>query len=172
MRSLAERFWEKVRIGDGCWIWAGAQSAGYGNIRVLWSGVWKTTKATRVMWFLTHGEWPTQFMLHSCDNPICVNPDHLSEGTGSDNKQQEITRGRNYNKSLTHCPAGHEYTDENTYRHTELSRRCRECNRLSVTRYRTSQASQVASPLPQDGCTQLSVVVTLKPTIQFTAHGT
>jgi hypothetical protein len=138
-RPLEDRFWEKVEIrrpGE-CWPWLGSKNtpAGYGDIRAKINGQWKTVKVTHVLWFLTFGEWPTQMMLHSCDNPPCVNPSHLSEGTGSDNKQQEISRGRNHEATRTHCPRGHDYTAKNT-RLCGGSRVCKECDRLNQQRIR------------------------------------
>lgn len=53
--------------------------------------------ATRVQWFLQHGEWPAADLdvCHTCDNPPCVRPDHLWLGTESANIQDCITKGRN-----------------------------------------------------------------------------
>lgn len=86
--------WDKVNFSeDGCWLWTGAVSGGggYGNIR--FEG--KQTTPHRVSWILSFGEIPDGLMVcHSCDVRICINPNHLFLGTGSDNKQDEITKGR------------------------------------------------------------------------------
>jgi hypothetical protein len=53
---------------------------------------------------------------HTCDNPPCINPDHLLEGTHADNSMDRVLRGRTYGhgKNNTHCKHGHEFTPENT----------------------------------------------------------
>lgn len=53
----------------------------------------KTMKASRVAYYLYNGEWPIQ-ALHKCDNPACVNPLHLWNGTQKDNIQDAWSKGR------------------------------------------------------------------------------
>lgn len=92
-RPLPERFWEKVRRAgpDECWEWIAAkQSKGYGHIYV--DGT--VRDAHRVSFYLEHGRWPQPNCLHSCDNPSCVNPAHLREGTQSENIIEMFTKGR------------------------------------------------------------------------------
>ncbi len=89
-----ERFWAKVQRGepDDCWLWtAGRTGSEYGAF-CMEHGVQK--KATHVMWFLTHGYWPTEFICHRCDNPPCVNPNHLFEGDGFVNMQDAALKQR------------------------------------------------------------------------------
>lgn len=92
MKALADRFWEKVvDVGTtGCWTWTASTSRGYGKIDV--DG--KTRIATHVALFLDTGRWPKKFVLHKCDNPACVRPDHLYEGTRKQNGTDAVTRGR------------------------------------------------------------------------------
>lgn len=91
---LENRFAQQVDRSEnatGCHLWTGVKSrGGYGSITV--EG--KNQLAHRVSWFLANGRWPTDDILHSCDNPPCVNPEHLSEGTHSDNMRQMIERDR------------------------------------------------------------------------------
>lgn len=89
---LAERFWVKVdrRGPDECWPWkASKHRLGYGFIRV--DGV--CTTASRVALYLHTGEWPRN-ACHRCDNPGCVNPAHLYDGSVADNMRDCVQRGR------------------------------------------------------------------------------
>lgn len=95
--SLEIRFWKKVdKSGDNeCWNWTGAKtSKGYGGIgRGGRAG--KFELAHRVSYELAYGEIPDGLhVLHSCDNPSCVNPAHLRAGTCSENIQEAFDKGR------------------------------------------------------------------------------
>lgn len=92
---IEKRFWAKVNKSDGCWIWTGAKSSkGYGFIGSGGSGG-RMLLAHRVSYEFANGEIPDGMMiLHSCDNPSCVNPDHLRVGTCSDNIQEAFDKGR------------------------------------------------------------------------------
>ena len=91
--SLKLRFLSKIKILGDCWVWHGAKNGvGYGAIRV------KRIKrpAHRVSYELFKGKIPDgMFVCHSCDNPPCVNPNHLWTGTHRDNMQDAIRKGRN-----------------------------------------------------------------------------
>lgn len=82
----------KVVIENGCWIWQGSKNdKGYGRIR---SGK-KTFRAHRVSYEAFHGPIPKGHgVLHKCDNPSCINPDHLFSGTQFDNMSDASTKGR------------------------------------------------------------------------------
>lgn len=92
--SLAERFHAKYHIDNetGCWIWTGATDRrGYGKI----GHNYKTRISTHVSLELHGHPRPAGLCaLHSCDNPRCVNPDHLRWGTLSDNMKDAFERGR------------------------------------------------------------------------------
>jgi hypothetical protein len=91
--DLERRFFDKVRKEDGCWRWlASANSLGYGKIRIG-GRRGKSFKAHRVSFFIKHG-WEPEYVLHTCDNPGCVNPDHLYAGTVQDNVADMWSRGR------------------------------------------------------------------------------
>ena len=92
--SLADRFWPRVAIIPGqCWEWDAARdSAGYGVLNI---GHSVTERAHVVSFILHNGKRPAGMMvLHHCDNPPCVRPDHLYGGTAKDNTRDMIKRGR------------------------------------------------------------------------------
>lgn len=74
-----------------CWVWMrGKTLKGYGQLDV--GG--KSVKANRYSFFLEHGRWPEPQCLHHCDNPACVRPSHLFEGTNDDNVADKVRKGR------------------------------------------------------------------------------
>lgn len=124
----ADRFWSKVSIpADGCWLWQAADSGrGYG--RVWFRG--KVRVASRVAFELTRGYEPTQRVLHSCDEPRCVNPSHLSEGSQSENMRQCRDRGRLNNGNRPRkasCPRGHLFAEHGRWRADRNHPVCRVC---------------------------------------------
>ena len=87
----AERFWSRVDKTESCWLWTGTKGKnGYGSLMMNY----KRWYAHRFAWFLTHGVEPKGFLLHSCDTPLCVNPEHLREGTAAENSQDMVARNR------------------------------------------------------------------------------
>lgn len=90
--DLKERFWAKVKREDGCWEWtAHIDDWGYGVFRVNR----KLCKAHRVSWEWENGPIPDgSLVLHRCDNPKCVRPDHLFLGTPKDNMRDASAKGR------------------------------------------------------------------------------
>ncbi|MDO9580401.1 MAG: HNH endonuclease signature motif containing protein [Bacteroidales bacterium] len=93
--DIAARFWPKVKQTDGCWLWLGAKdSDGYGSIKI---GNHRGTHAHRIAYALKVGHIPTGLsVLHSCDNPSCVRPDHLFLGTQLDNVNDMAKKGRDH----------------------------------------------------------------------------
>lgn len=61
----------------------------------------RTLLAHRVSFYFTRGRWPKPFCLHRCDNPKCVRPDHLFEGTHTDNVRDMVQKGRHPSQKLT-----------------------------------------------------------------------
>lgn len=147
-RSVYQRLWAKVdRLHpNGCWVWTGTvNGGGYGTIGVgsRSDGTKKKVLAHRVAFEWFKGEIPEGHdVCHTCDNPRCVNPDHLFIGTRAENMQDCSRKGRARKPTATHCKNGHPFSDENTI-HTGTQRACRICRRAATRRhyYRNKELS-------------------------------
>ena len=94
--SLVERFWSRVETPvTGCWTWTGTLNhRGYGVLGRGGRGEGNVL-VHRLSWELTRGEIPNGFaVMHRCDNPPCVRPDHLEPGTWGDNNRDMTRKGR------------------------------------------------------------------------------
>lgn len=95
IKQYAEQFWAKVEKGMSCWVWQGARKseAGLDYGQFYYKG--KRLASHRVAWELTNGIIPKGLcVLHKCDIPSCVNPDHLFLGTRKDNIADRHIKGR------------------------------------------------------------------------------
>jgi hypothetical protein len=87
-----QRFWKYVKKTPTCWLWTGAKHyPGYG---VILRKKGKYIDAHRFSYELHNGEIPAgKWVLHRCDNPACVNPEHLFIGNNSDNIKDAYEKG-------------------------------------------------------------------------------
>ena len=120
-----------------CWVWTGyLRPDGYGRAYAgKIDGKYKLIRTHRAMYELYVGQIPLNLTIdHLCRNRACGNPKHLRILTLSENCKD------NGFATKTHCPQGHEYTDENTYYHKLkngwVQRQCRACDRERHRRYR------------------------------------
>ena len=95
--TLAQRFsrYTEPREG-GCVEWVGSRDKnGYGRITTKVDGITRAFRSHRLAWELAHGPIPAGlWVLHLCDNPPCVNLDHLLLGTARDNNHDMKAKGR------------------------------------------------------------------------------
>lgn len=87
------RFWSKVDVGrvKQCWLWRGTpHSNGYGMFRLYQLRI----PAHRLAFELIFGRPAAEVVRHKCDTPLCCNPDHLEDGTVSDNVKDRMLRNR------------------------------------------------------------------------------
>jgi hypothetical protein len=111
--TLEERFWFRVDkengpihpvLGTRCWVWKGSIANNYGRIRDTegrFGPKHTQIRPHRVAWMLAtgtvlphHAGSKDIHVRHKCDNPLCVNVDHLELGTPKENIQDSIQRGR------------------------------------------------------------------------------
>lgn len=87
-----------VNTVSGCWEWNGSKRRGYGRTTAgsRTDGTRRTVSAHRLSYELHNGAIPDGYeVCHKCDNPSCINPDHLFVGTRQDNIDDRERKGRN-----------------------------------------------------------------------------
>jgi len=124
-----ERFMEKVFKTKSCWIWLGCiNNHGYGKLML--GGI--QHKSHRWIYEYYNGPLGNFACMHKCNNPACVNPDHLEAGTLKENSIYCVKSNRHFQATKTHCKNGHEFTEANTIlRHSVKGRHCAECHKIN-----------------------------------------
>lgn len=125
--SLADKLLERsTRNSDtGCIDWDGCKSHNHYG-KVCWGGALLLTH--RAAWEVANGAIPEgMWVLHKCDRPSCINPDHLFLGNNAENVRDAVRKGRHYWIARTHCKRGHEFSSENTGRTARGARVCKRC---------------------------------------------
>jgi hypothetical protein len=145
-----ERFWSRTTAahnGKGCITWTGFRRPdGYGEFSV--DG--EVVRAHRWICEQVNGAVAAGLVvMHSCDEPSCVNPEHLSPGTTGENTADSIDKGRQRWQKQTHCKNGHELDGDNLYVDPSGRRNCRTC-RLAASRDRNDR-NRKGAPVPARG---------------------
>lgn len=134
------RWLEKVAVAEnGCWLWSAAvDNDGYGKFQYPVNGRQVHIRAHR--WAYEHFVGPIRdgdVVMHVCDTPPCVNPNHLDTGSPIDNNDDKIGKGRGarvWGNALnrarqTHCKNGHPLWGRNLWINPKTGhRRCRQCS--------------------------------------------
>jgi len=94
--SVTRRFEDKFipEPNSGCWLWLGATGGKKGYGKMMLRHTRRPEFAHRISFYLSFGQI-TKHVLHKCDNPYCVNPEHLFEGTNDDNIADMVAKNRN-----------------------------------------------------------------------------
>lgn len=128
MKKLYYSFWDKVERNPltDCLEWTGRMGRdGYGKLKIKG----KEKRAHRVAYQIGYGLDPKElFVCHKCDNPKCVNPQHLFLGTHTDNMQDMLRKGRHTNQK-THCKYGHSLEDAKVYFNKKTNNQMRQCKK-------------------------------------------
>lgn len=125
--DFIKEFYKNVEKTSTCWIWKGSKtSTGYGDFRYKNQRM----KAHRFSFLISNGHMAKNYVCHKCNNPLCVNPSHLYDGTPKDNVRDMLLAKHQNNQSKMYCKRGHRLTEDNVYIHKTGSRRCKECHKL------------------------------------------
>jgi hypothetical protein len=102
--SLEHRFWNKVDKTSTCWFWEGKKDKrGYGKLALEPGVTHREISAHRLSYQIHYGMFESSlFVCRQCDNPACVNPEHLFLGTNQDNVNDKVSKNRQLKGSQIH----------------------------------------------------------------------
>lgn len=155
---LARRFWAKVdkngpvpehcpELGP-CWVWtAGTDRMGYGRVGIGPRTDHRKFFTHRLSLALAGTNPPDDFVVrHHCDNPPCVNPNHLALGTKQDNNRDMAERGRHWSRQRTHCGNGHDLRLPGATSGDDRAGRCVQCARDRAVNWEIRNGKRAAIP--------------------------
>lgn len=135
--DVKARFWANVvvRGPDECWEWTGAKTdKGYAALSFR--------RGSHIALALAGKPRTARCALHSCDNPGCVNPNHLRWGTDAENVADMVERKRHQANRKTHCVRGHAFEGDNLLVRREGHRTCRKCRLIHLHAWRERNRAQ------------------------------
>lgn len=132
MKKYVSRFWSKVRKTSSCWIWTRGCNGGAGyRYGVCYVPQRKLAHRYSLELYLGRPLLDGECALHRCDNPKCVNPNHLFLGTQADNVRDMSKKGRNRGNPNASPPSGER--NPNAKLCASDVRRIRKLSRLGYT---------------------------------------
>lgn len=153
---MLRRMAARARITKGgCWEWTGSIMPN-GYAQVCFRS--RNTRVHRLMYVIARGPIPEGMdVLHSCDNPVCFNPAHLSAGRDKQNIAESVARGRRNTvrkpyglgfpapRDRTHCIRSHALSGANLYMTPDGRRQCRSCHHEAVKRFKPKSPEPIPS---------------------------
>lgn len=131
--KFENRFWARVYKTWNCWFWIGGMNRGYG---AMVPDTYSQNIPAHVFSYRMHkGEIPPgMLVMHTCDTPQCVNPDHLILGTSKDNAKDSANKGTVWMQlhadTRTTCRNGHDISQAGFYEYGGR-RWCKVCKKIT-----------------------------------------
>ena len=160
IETAKQRLLSKLEKTDSCWLCIGRLNKNSYGVIIVNGKQWM---AHRLSYAVFKGEIPDgMFVCHSCDNPSCVNPDHLWLGSATDNFRDSESKGRAswqlarsvggekyvYFMRKPHCRKGHELSDDNVNLFVlptgRVCRKCKECQRFYAREWKRRKSLKVS----------------------------
>lgn len=131
VERLNNIFLNTVIDSNDCSVWQGLASFSGAKGQMPYAHIsykWKQYRGHRLVYELVYGEIPAGIVVcHTCDNSLCLNPNHLFLGTQKDNMRDASKKKRFFNQTKTHCPRSHPLSGDNLYVTSSGSRHCKIC---------------------------------------------
>lgn len=134
--TLLRYFWDNVHIGEGCWVWYGPMSEGYGRFEFECRNYY----AHRLSYQIHKCDPTSLYVCHTCDNRLCVNPDHLFLSNHYGNQQDKFAKRRQAKGVETN----HALLDDDKVRHIKF------LLSIGLTQRRVARQMNVAQPTISD----------------------
>lgn len=138
-KYLEGRYWDRIEQTPYCWIWTGEYHMN-GKTPQIYSAK-KRVQGKHLAWYFSTGSWPKPdlWILRTCFNVRCLNPEHLAEGDRKDwGRLKSRAMRLNPPKPKTHCQRGHRMVGENIIKNGD-KRCCHLCRLITNRRHDAKQ---------------------------------
>jgi len=116
------------------------------SVQLRRRGYWKRLQVHRLVALAFLGPCPPELVCcHNDGNHLNNHVQNLRWDTRSENEYDKVRHGQSHTANRTHCPKGHEYTDENTYRSKRGWRQCKTCSRAKCAAYNARKKAEHAA---------------------------